>query len=207
MLKASVKEPVELWVNDFDNNGIPDPIICTYHQGTSYPIATLDELKRQIIGIERRYPAYSDFGGKTVEDIFGKENLAKSLHKTAVRFESTVFLNRGDGTYESRSLPAEAQFAPVRAIQAGEFNGDGIPDLVLVGNNYYTRPSLGRQDASTGWLLAGTRNQEFEPVWPAGSGISVQGDARKMYLFEIEGKPYLVVLVNNGDLQVLRHGK
>jgi enediyne biosynthesis protein E4 len=207
MLKASVKEPVELWVNDFDNNGIPDPIICSYHHGTSYPIATLDELKRQIIGIERRYPAYADFGGKTVEDIFGKENLAKSLHKSAVRFESTVFLNRGDGTYEPRSLPTEAQFAPVRAIQEGEFNGDGIPDLVLAGNNYYTRPSLGRQDASTGWLLLGNKNKDYDPVWPAGSGISLQGDTRKMYLFEIEGKPHLVVVVNNGDLRVLRHGK
>ena len=77
----------------------------------------------------------------------------------------------------------------------------------MAGNNYYTRPSLGRQDASTGWLLLGENKGDFDPVWPAGSGISLQGDARKMYLFELEGKPHLVVVVNNGDLRVLRHGK
>ncbi|MCK4881366.1 MAG: VCBS repeat-containing protein, partial [Bacteroidales bacterium] len=87
MLKASVQEPVELWLNDFDNNGIPDPILCTYHDGTSYPIATLDELKRQIIGIEKKYPAYSDFGGQTVTDIFGEDIIAKSLLKRAVTLE------------------------------------------------------------------------------------------------------------------------
>ena len=68
MLKASVQEPVELWLNDFDNNGIPDPILCSYHDGSSYPIASLDELKRQIIGIDQKYPTYASYGGQTVVD-------------------------------------------------------------------------------------------------------------------------------------------
>ena len=145
MLKASVQEPVELFLNDFDNNGIPDPILCAYSEGTSYPIATLDELKRQIIGIEQQYPAYADFGEQTISEIFGEEKVAQSLHKQAVLFESAVFLNRGDGTYETRPLPTEAQFSPVRDLLVDDFNEDGFPDLLLAGNNYSTRPSLGRR--------------------------------------------------------------
>ena len=207
MLKASVKEPVELWLNDFDNNGIPDPIICSYTSGTSYPIASLDELKRQIIGIDQKYPAYADYGGQTMTDIFGEELRGKSLLKSAVQFESTVFINRGDGTYESRPLPMEAQFSPIRDFQAGDFNKDGIPDLLLAGNNYYTRPSLGRQDASFGWLMLGRGTFEYETLWPENSGFLLTGDMRQMHLIDIEGKPILLCLPNNGPIQLFKHGK
>ncbi len=72
MLKASVNEPVEMYLNDFDNNGIPDPIICSYEDGISYPIASLDEIAQQIAGVKKKFSHYSDFGGKTVKDIFGR---------------------------------------------------------------------------------------------------------------------------------------
>ncbi len=207
MLKASMQEPVELWINDFDNNGIPDPILCSYYNGSSYPIATLDEFKRQIIGIENKYPAYADFGGQTVTDIFGEEAIAKSLVKRAVLFESAVFINNGQGGYEKKPLPTEAQFSPVRSVLVDDFNMDGIPDLLLAGNNYATRPSLGRQDASYGWLLLGKGAFQYETIWPAKSGFLLDGDARQMHLIDIEDKPTLVTLPNNGNLKLFKHGK
>jgi hypothetical protein len=203
MLKASPKEPVELYLNDFDNNGIPDPIICAYKNGTSYPIATLDELKRQIVGIEQRYPTYAGFGGQTAVDIFGEEKIAQSLHKQAVLFESAVFLNNGDGTFINKTLPIEAQFSPVRALLTGDFNEDGIPDLLLAGNNYASRPSLGIQDASHGWLMLGNSELDFSTVFPINSGFLVAGDARKMHLIEIEGRTHVLLLPNNGEIQLL----
>jgi len=203
MLKASVKEPVELYLNDFDNNGIPDPIICAYRNGTSYPVATLDELKRQIIGIEKRYPTYAGFGGQTAIDIFGQEKIAQSIHKQAVQFESAVFINNGNGTFTSRPLPVEAQFSPVRALLARDFSLDGIPDLLLAGNNYATRPSLGRQDASQGWLLLGNSTSDFRTLMPVKSGFCVTGDARNMHLIEIEDKTLIILLPNNGEIQLL----
>jgi len=207
MLKASLQEPVELFVNDFDNNGIPDPILCAYNNGTSYPIATLDELKRQIIGMDKRYPDYASFGNQTAEDIFGADILAKSLHKKAVMFESAVFLNRGDGTYEPKPLPVEAQFSPVRDILADDYNGDGITDLLIAGNNYSTRPSLGRQDASRGLLILGTGANEYKKVLPLVSGFLAYGDARKMHLIEIEGEPYILLAPNNGEIQLFKYGR
>jgi hypothetical protein len=207
MLKASLQEPVELYLNDFDNNGIPDPIICSYQNGTSYPIASLDELERQIIGIEKRYPTYADFGGQTVADIFGTEKIAQSIHKQAVQFESSVFLNNGDGTFITRPLPMEAQFSPVRDIQTGDFDYDGIPDLLLAGNNYSTRPSLGRQDASFGWLMLGNSAPGYKTLMPGNSGLFITGDARKMHLIEIEDETHLVILPNNGEIKLFRYGK
>ncbi len=205
MLKASLEEPVELYLNDFDHNGIPDPILCSYYDGISYPIATLDEMKRQIMGIENMYPAYADFGGQTVTDIFGEENVSKSLKKKAVMFESALFMNQGDGSFALKPLPIEAQFSPIRDILSEDFNKDGIPDLLLSGNNYSTRPSLGRQDASYGWFMQGKGGSEFKTYMPAESGFLLNGDGRKMHLIEIEGESLILALPNNEELQLFKH--
>ena len=207
MLKASPQEPVELWLNDFDNNGIPDPILSSYHDGSSYPIASLDELKRQIIGVDQIYSSYVSYGGQTVADIFGEELMTKSLRKQSTQFESAIFINKGDGTYETRPLPMEAQFSPIRDFLVGDFDKDGIPDLLLAGNNYSTRPSLGRQDASFGWLMLGNNSLEYETLWPAESGFSLAGDMRRMHLIEIEEEAFLVTLPNNGTMRIFKHGK
>lgn len=204
-LKPTSEEPVELWLNDFDNNGIPDPIICAYQDGLSYPIASLDELKRQIIGIDRIYTSYAGYGGQTVKDIFGEELLSRSVVKQASMFKSAFFINNGDGGFEKRILPAEAQFSPIRDILSADFNKDGFPDLLLAGNNYFTRPSLGRQDASFGWLLLGNEGLDYKILWPVESGFSLVGDARKMLLIEIRDEPFLGSLANNNYFRLFNY--
>jgi hypothetical protein len=203
-LKASAKEPVEMYLNDFDNNGSLDQVICTYHDGKSYPFTSLDELSAQIAGLNKKYARYSDFGGKTVEDIFGKSAIEKSLVKKAVLFESCLFHNKGDGTFEIKKLPTEVQFSPVRSILTGDYNKDGISDIVIAGNNYVVRPSYGRYDASFGWCLLGNTNHEFTALMPVRSGLRINGDARKIVPIDIAGKHYLIAAVNNGDLQVFK---
>ena len=64
ILKASAGQPVEMYLNDFDNNGSLDQIICSYNDGISYPVASLDDLASQITGFGNNYPNYSDFGGR-----------------------------------------------------------------------------------------------------------------------------------------------
>jgi hypothetical protein len=207
MLKASAKEPVEMYLNDFDNNGSVEQVICSYQDGISYPFASLDELSAQIAGLERKYPKYSDFGGQTIKDIFGKNEVDKSIIKKAVLFESCVFINKGDGTYKINKLPIVAQFSPVRDIIAGDFNHDGTSDLVVAGNDYSVRPSYGRYDASYGWCLPGDKNNEFRGMMPVESGLAIKGDARKIRLITINGNQYMIAAVNNGELQIFQLSK
>ncbi len=204
LLKASKQEPVEMYVNDFDNNGSLDQVICSYHNGISYPIASLDELADQMTGFKKKYPNYSDFGEETVEDIFGKEKLDQSIIRRAVLFESCLFLNKGDGTFEINKLPKIAQFSPVRDIFVHDFNIDGENDLVLVGNNYSVRPSIGRYDASYGWCLLGT-GHGFSALMPVESGLRINGDARRIHPIEVLGKHFLVAVVNDGNLQIFQY--
>ena len=204
MLKASVKEPVEMYLNDFDNNGSLDQVICHYQNGISYPYASLDELSAQITGLEKKYPRYSDFGGKTVREIFGKKAIEESMVKKATMFESCVFLNNGNGTFSIDTLPTLAQVSPVRDIIVNDINKDGKQDLILAGNDYAVRPSYGRYDASYGWCLLGSENNIYKPLMPSESGLKIVGDARKIVQMHIKGKPYLVAAVNNGDLQIFQ---
>jgi hypothetical protein len=202
ILKASPGQPVEMYMNDFDNNGSLDQIICSYNEGISYPFASLDDLASQITGFEKNYPNYSDFGGKTVLDIFGKSMLDQSSKKEAVMFESCVFRNNGDGTFKTEKLPVEAQFAPIRDIMVSDINLDGINDLILAGNNYPVRPSYGRYDASYGWYLAGDTSGGFKTIMPVESGLIIKGDARKILPLKVSQKNYVVAAVNNGELQL-----
>ena len=204
LLKASIKEPVEMYLNDFDNNGSLDQVICSYQNGISYPVASLDELASQIAGLKEKYPNYSDFGGKTPKDIFGKNTLDKSILKRAVLFESCLFLNNGDGTFKINKLPTVAQFSPVRDIIVRDFDMDGKTDIVLAGNNYSVRPSYGRYDASYGWCLAGDTGHLFNPIMPVESGLKIKGDARRILPIEVLGKQYLVAAVNDGNLQIFK---
>ncbi|MFH0843397.1 MAG: VCBS repeat-containing protein [Bacteroidota bacterium] len=205
MLKASVKEPVEMYLNDFDNNGMVDQVICSFQNGISYPVASLDELVSQISSLGIKYETYSDFGGKTVTDIFGKNAIDQSIIKRAEVFESCIFLNNGDGTFRRIILPAEAQFSPLRSIVVNDLNKDGRPDMVLAGNNYSVRPSLGRHDASYGWVLINNPSGGYNTIMPGRSGLAIKGDTRKILEITIAGKQYLVAAVNNGDLQIFEY--
>jgi hypothetical protein len=204
LLKASVKEPVEMYLNDFDNNGSLDQVICSYQEGVSYPVASLDELSDQIAGMDKKYLRYSDFGGKTIADIFGKKAIDQSTVKKAVQFESCVFLSNGNGTFKIYKLPIYAQFSPVRDVLVSDINMDGKQDLVLAGNNYAVRPSYGRYDASYGWCLLGDSGHIFKTMMPVVSGLKIAGDARKIVQIDIKGRHYLVAAVNNGNLQIFQ---
>lgn len=201
LLKASVKEPVTMYINDFDKNLILDQIICSYQNGTSYPVASLDELISQIPSLEKKFPGYADFGGKTAKQIFGS-SLNRSIVKNAVLLESCIFINNGDGTFNTVKLPVMAQFSPVRDILPGDFNKDGSPDLILGGNDYSVRPSMGRYDASFGWFLSGTGGSDFRTLLPSESGLKIKGDARKIVTLKVLGKQYIIAAVNNGEIQI-----
>jgi hypothetical protein len=202
ILKASVKEPVEMFMNDFDNNGSLDQIICSFQNGISYPVASLDELISQIPFLEKKFTNYFDFGGKTVKEIFGNNAIINSELKNAVLFESCMFLNDGNGAFEIQKLPVTAQFSPVRDILVHDFNRDGKTDLILVGNDYSARPSMGRYDASFGWCLLGDSGNMYKSMMPVESGLKITGDSRKIIPVNVLRKKYLVIAVNNSDLQI-----
>src|SRR5437899_13097479 len=111
-----------------------------------------------------RYPTYASSSASRIEDIIPAKALRKARVLEADTFASAIALNRGDGTFELRPLPVEAQFAPVYASLAGDFDGDGKTDLVVAGNFYGVTPVEGRYDASYGLFLRGDGHGQFAAV-------------------------------------------
>jgi hypothetical protein len=204
-LRASAKEPTRLYVGDFSHNGTLEQILTFYKNGVSYPLAGRDELARLIPSLRSRYPTYADFGASRIEDILPAADLKRAEVREAKTFASAVALNRGDGTFQLQSLPTEAQFSPIRAVLAGDFDGDSLVDLLVGGNLYGVQPILGRYDASYGLLLRGDGKGRFAPVDMGSSGLELDGEVRGMKVLRRAGGGKLIIVARNDTtLQVLQ---
>ena len=204
-LRASPAEPARLYVRDFGHNGASEPILTFYKHGVSYPLAGRDELVGLIPQLRSRYPSYADFGASRIDDIFPAAELQRATLLEARVFASSVALNNGDGTFTLQPLPVEAQFAPVYAALAGDFDGDGRTDLLLAGNVYGVQPALGRYDASYGLLLSGRGDGRFTAVDMEQSHLVIDGEVRHLGLVRrANGGRLIVVARNDARLQILR---
>ena len=64
----------------------------------------------------------------------------------------TVYLqNNGAEGFEMKTLPDEAQYAPVHAIAVLDVNSDGNKDLVLAGNEISTRINSAAMMPTMAW--------------------------------------------------------
>ena len=209
-LRATTKEPARLYINDFSHSGGGniEQILTFYKNGVSYPVAGRDELVKKIPSLLSKYPSYKSFGASRVEDIFPAADLKQAQVREAYTFASAVALNNGDGTFTLRPLPTEAQFAPIYASLAGDFDGDGKTDLLVGGNFYGVIPMLGRYDASYGLMLRGDGRGGFTPVDMEQSNLVIDGEVRDIKsLRGANGERLIVVARNNDKVMVLRQGR
>lgn len=179
-LKASEKEPAELYYKDFDDNGAIDPILCFYIQGKSYPYVTRDELLDQLSIMRTRFPDYKSYADAGINEIFTSEELTGAKKLTINTLKTTLFISNPQGKFQERSLPLAAQFSPVFAISAIDADSDGKKDLVLAGNINRGRLRFGKYDANFGLVLAGRGAGTFETLSQQQSGLNLKGDVRSI---------------------------
>ena len=203
--KASEKKPVSMYVNDFDLNGNIEQIICRYIGETSYPVVKKDDLVRQIPSLQNKYKKFDDYKNQTIQDIFPSEILNRSVVLNARIMESCVMINTGSGSFHLIPLPFEAQFAPVYAIIADDFDHDGICDILLGGNQYRAKPETGIYDASYGLFLKGTNDTKWQYVSSLESGICIKGEIRDLKILKINGNQIIAVARNNDNLQFYKY--
>jgi hypothetical protein len=204
LLHATPSEPARDYVGDFAHNGLLEQVLTSYIDGVSYPLAGRDELVRLIPRLQSRYPTYASFGASRIEDILSGSELKRAQLLEAHTFASSIALNNGDGTFTLQPLPVEAQLAPIRAVVADDFDGDGHMDLLVAGNLYGVPPVLGRYDASYGLLLKGAGDGSFSAVGMERSGVVIDGQVPHMTSIKLPGgRRGIVVARNNDRLELL----
>lgn len=202
-VEASLDEPCTLYLADFDDNGVLDPIICSYNEGVSYPMASKDEITQQIIALRRPYERYADYANSTIVDLFGPEAVDAAIKRKATFFETSYIENLGGGSFRLHPLPKEVQYGPIYAIQPFDVNQDGNLDVLLGGNFSGVGPGRGRYDASFGWYLQGNGKGGFQLQFPAKSGFWLEGESRRFGLLPSPRQGSLLLVGrNNGPLSL-----
>jgi len=199
-IKADSLHPVELFLKDFDNNGIPESILTYYKSdGKSYPYYMKDDIVAQIPMLKKRFLKHVDYAGKTTEEIFDKSQLELAEVKQAYQFQSCRFINKGNGKFDMQPLPVEAQLSPVYSILAEDLDNDGWKEIILAGNFSGLQPEIGRYEANYGTYYKGGPNNKLTYQSPRNSGFFYKGEARSLIHISTATHKDLIFLGRNND--------
>jgi len=195
LFKASEDHPLRMWIGDFEGNGVVNHILTTNRGGREYPVALRHDLLDEIPSLSERFPDYASYAGKTVQEVFTKEELERTRQLQVTELASVLLRNTGEGFIMER-LPARAQLAPMYGILTTDLTGDGLPEVLMAGNLYEVKPQAGPYDASRGALIVMDREGEQQPgsLSDSDSGFIVPGQGRRIIeLTRADGTQLIIV--------------
>ena len=201
-LKASEKEPVILYYNDFDNNGKKEQVLTYYLNGQQIPFATKQELEKQIPSLKKKFLYAEDFAKSSLSSLFGPDKLKKADKFSADNFSNAVLINKGNLQFEIKALPFQAQLTAYRDAVIVNANNDNLPDVLMMGNYYDNNVELGRLDGDFGTILLnkGEGNFEYQPI----NGIAIKGQVRHIKPIEINKQRAFILARNNDSLKIIK---
>jgi hypothetical protein len=176
-LKASGEKLIRLYATDFDENGSIDPILECFIGDNAYPFPSRDELLDQMVSMRSKFTDYASYSKATVNELFSNKEI-ESAQVLEINTMESYYLENQDGKFIPKLLPKLAQSFPVRAILPTDLNGDGNMDLILGGNETFTRIRIGMIDAGLGLVLLGDGKGNFTPLSPSESGLAIKGDIK-----------------------------
>lgn len=205
--QATPEHPERIYLGEFREGAAPVLIEATEEGGRVVPRRTLKQLAVSLPALRRRYPKINDFARATLGEVLGEGPLAAAQSWTATEFRSGVFLSQPGGRFRFEPLPRRAQLAPWQGVVAGDWDGDGLADLVVVQNSRAPVPTIGRFEGGLGVFLKGNGRGGFEVIETSRSGWSVPGDARAVVAIDLDRDraPDLVVSRNDAPLLAFRN--
>lgn len=202
-LKASEKEPVRMYFNDFDGNGKKEQVLTYYLAGKEIPFANKMELEKQMPVLKKKFLYAEDFAKASLPELFSSEKLEAATKYSADYFSNAILINNGNDGFETRALPAEAQFTSFKDAVVVNANNDNLPDILLMGNFYNCNIEMGRYDADFGTLLINKGKGDFttHPI----NGLAVKGQVRRISPVLISKQPAFILARNNDSAMVIRY--
>ena len=132
-----------------------------------------------------------------MEELFGAEALRNADRRQVFELASCVFLNMGNGLFRKVPLPAMGQASAIYDILPDDLDGDGLPELMVVGNLYEVSTQLGRLDAFHGLVLRNEGGGEFS--WGRDLTLPLSGAGRSIDTLRIQGEKYYAIGRNNAS--------
>ena len=194
--KASPEAPISLYTADFDKNGASEQIYTQVLDGREMPFILRHDLVKQLPMVSKRFTDYKSYSTASLDDIFTPEELAAANIQRAYEFRSGILTNEG-GRFTFTPLPMAAQVAPAYGVMVHDLDGDGVPEIVVAGNFYATKPEVGRYDAGRGVVLRRTADGSYESLTDRATGLLLDGQVRDMAIVPGAGDRMRLVVVNN----------
>lgn len=201
-LRASEKQPVRLYLNDFDDNGRTEQVMTYYLKEQEINFSSKLQLEKQMPSLKKKFLYAADFSKASMADVFGKQKLEGSTVLKATQFAHLVLRNNGKGIFTAEPLTGIPQFSTVKTIIPVRSDSGSATEFLLAGNFFDYHIELGRQDAGYGVLLKGGNTILNDARIPAGNLFS--GQVRRILPATIGGRKCLVLAKNNEKLRILR---
>jgi len=195
-LRAAAEKPLQLQINDFDQNGSIEQILTQYQGDSTYPLALKSTLIKQLPALRKQLLTYDAYKNKRMEDLFPPEILSRNLVSNVHTLGTSLYINQGNGTFAKVKLPYTIQSSPVYAIHS--FKDDlGKIHLLFGGNHSRIKPELGINMGSFGWHLIGTNEKDLKVIPANQSGFFVRGEIRDIKNIKTAKGNRIVVSRNN----------
>jgi hypothetical protein len=195
---------LRMYVKDIDDNESIDHILAYRLNNSWYPVATKDELAKQLPLINKKFTDYKGYAGKTIDAIFDKEELEDARLLEVNTFGSVYLENLGNKQFRQHALPQQAQVSKIFAFHVEDVNQDGNLDVLGGGNLYGVSTYQGRYDGSYGMLLQGNGKGGFKAISPTANGFLLEGEVRDIKKLKTADAELLLVARNNLPVQVFK---
>ncbi len=199
-LRASLAEPVSIFIGDIDKNGSLDQILTYFNKGVRYPFISRDQLVKQVPSLKRKFLIYENYKSVQLEDILSQEDITNFIRKDAYTFSSVYLENSGNGKFSIHELPNEAQFFPIFSLCVDDINKDGRLDFLASGNLFATQPDFGRYDAGLGLAMLGNGNGNFSTISNSKTGLLVNGEGRDIAVVRTSKSKKVYLFSQNNDI-------
>jgi enediyne biosynthesis protein E4 len=208
LLRASSKEPLSIYFGDLTADGFFEAIPTIYVEDTDgikkeFPFHNREDLFRHMPEVGSRFTNHEEFGRADMTEVLTGDQIERATVKRINHLESSVLINKGDGTFTVHTLPISAQTAPIFGILAEDIDQDGNIDLLISGNLFDADLQTGSYNSLNGLYLRGDGSGFFKMDRSHNSGFRVRGDGRSMHIVNgVNGEKLIPVLQHNGLLKM-----
>ncbi|UYN88435.1 MAG: VCBS repeat-containing protein [Cyclobacteriaceae bacterium] len=207
MYTGDKNSPLIMYINDFDNNGDTEQIICKQIDGKDFPLALYPDITKQMPMLKKKFTDFDSYKLASVQELFSG-NLIRASIKSQINYSfSTVFINERGAKFSSVELPWQAQLTPLYSILPLDLNGDGHTDLLLGGNQTKIKPEWGSINSTFGITLLGKGDGTFVHLPNQKSGFHLRGEIRSVKAIAIGSDSYVLVLRNNDSVLTFKINK
>ncbi len=203
--KPTLKNPMKMWINDFDGNGTIEQIVTLNKNGKDYPLHQKKELTNQIVSLKKQNLKASEYAKKTIDELWPAEVFANSIIKKSAISESIIAINEGGGQFSIKILPPRVQLSCICGISCSDVNNDGYVDLIMGGNNFEFKPQYSRLDANYGNVLLGNKELNYQWEDYNKSGFFIREEIKHLKQFkDSKGHTYVVAALNDSQPKIYK---